>query len=238
MSDKSPNFGKSQGEPPSFFARVPTRAMWNVNKQNNKKTGLTPVELHIFAVLCSYANNQGFAWAGSKTVGEVCSTPRQNVSKAFKKCMNLGYMETVSRFRSQPKWRHVYGTVWRIIYDDRLNQDELIDAMNKEDPPPVIEDDLPLQTKKNNGGDADKHNEEREDIELAVAVGEARWFAVRCQEETGELRLVNPRSVELAMACLQSGLLPTEIRKRVNDHLLKCRQARKSAPPNLGFLLG
>ena len=87
-------------------------------------------------------------------------------------------------------------------------------------------------------GNADKHNEEREDIELAVAVGEARWFAVRCQQETGELRLVNPRSVELAMACLQSGLLPTEIRKRVNDHLLKCRQARKSAPPNLGFLLG
>jgi len=209
---------------------VPTKAIWESNRMRPKKRkkGLAPTELRIFTVLCSYANNQGFSWPNALTIAEVCDVERPDVTKALTKAQRLGYIEKVSKFRSHPKWRHVMGTVWRIVYDDRLDQEELIDAMNKDDPAPIVEEDL---------GATGNHEVEEEPIDLALVMRVARGYATAAEAATGELRLVNPRAVENAEACLKAGMTEDQINERYAAWLDDCRKQRRSAPQHLGFLL-
>ena len=223
MDDK-PKFGKKNKAPPSFFARVPSSAV------TDKR--LTDKEFRVLCVLCSYANNQGFAYPNSKTIGDLFGLDRKNVTRALTKCEKLGYIEKVSKFRSHPKWRHVMGTVWRIVYDDRLDQDELIDSMNKEDPPPVMEEDLPQPEI-----DAGKHEVEGDGIELVDVVGVARWYARKAEEMTGQLKLINERALEQAKAVIDSGITEDQVKVRALAVLQDCQQRRKPAPDNLGFLV-
>ena len=129
------------------------------------------------------------------------------------------------------------GTVWRIIYDDRLDQEELIDGMNAEDPAPVIEEDLPTV---NEVAEIDTGNQTSQggEEELALALVVARWYARAAEEATGELRLVNPRAVELALQCVTDrGLSKEQVITRAEAVLAECRKQRRSTPPHLGFLL-
>ena len=129
------------------------------------------------------------------------------------------------------------GTVWRIIYDDRLDQEELIDGMNAEDPAPVIEEDLPTV---NEVAEIDTGNQTSQggEEELALALVVARWYARAAEEATGELRLVNPRAVELALQCVTDrGLSKEQVITRAEAVLADCRKTRRSTPPHLGFLL-
>jgi len=234
--DDAPSFGKSNNAPPSFFGRVPTRAAWDVKRKAkaNKGKGLSVNDYHLFALLCSYANNQGFTWPNAKTIAEVAGVQRGNVTRAFTRAEKLGYIEKVSKFRSHPKWRHVMGTVWRVIYDDRLDQEELIDGMNAEDPAPVIEEDLPTVGEAETGKQTSQSGEE----ELALAVVVSRWYARAAEDATGELRLVNPRAIELALLCVTDrGLSKEQVISRAEAVLAECRKHRRSTPPHLGFLL-
>ena len=229
-----PSFGKSSNSPPSFFGRIPTRAVWNVKrpKAKGKGNGLTLGDFHIFTVLCSYANNQGFTWPNSQTIGDLVGTNRKNVTRALTRCEKLGYIEKVSKYRSHPKWRHVMGTVWRVVYDPRLDQEELIDSMNKDDPAPVMEEDLPT-----NENEAGKQTEGVGEDRLVDGVVVARWYVRAAEEATGEIRLVNPRAVELAVECLTvKGLTIDQVKTRASAKLADCRNNRQSAPPHLGFL--
>lgn len=229
-----PSFGKSSNSPPSFFGRIPTRSIWNVKrpKSKGKGNGLTLGDFHIFTVLCSYANGQGFTWPNSQTIGDLVGTNRKNITRALTKCEKLGYIEKVSKYRSHPKWRHVMGTVWRVVYDPRLDQEELIDSMNKDDPAPVMEEDLPT-----NENEASKQTEEVEEDRLADGVVVARWYVRAAEEATGEIRLVNPRAVELAVECLTvKGLTIDQVKTKASARLADCRNNRQSAPPHLGFL--
>ena len=122
------------------------------------------------------------------------------------------------------------GTVWRVIYDDRLDQEELIDSMNNEDPAPVIEEDLPTVDEAETGKQTSQSGED----ELALALVVSRWYA----RAAGELRLVNPRAVELALQCVTDrGLSKEQVITRAEAVLAECRKHRRSTPPHLGFLL-
>ena len=231
-----PSFGKSNNAPPSFFGRVPSRAAWDVKRKAkaNKGKGLNMNDFHLFTLLCSYANNQGFTWPNAQTIAEVAGVQRHNVTRAFSRAERLGYIEKVSKFRSHPKWRHVMGTVWRVIYDDRLDQEELIDSMNNEDPAPVIEEDLPTVDEAETGKQTSQSGED----ELALALVVSRWYARAAEDATGELRLVNPRAVELALQCVTDrGLSKEQVITRAEAVLAECRKHRRSTPPHLGFLL-
>ena len=220
-----PSFGKSNNAPPSFFGRVPTRAAWDVKRQAkaNKGKGLNMNDFHLFTLLCSYANNQGFTWPNAQTIAEVAGVQRHNVTRAFSRAERLGYIEKVSKFRSHPKWRHVMGTVWRVIYDDRLDQEELIDSMNNEDPAPVIEEDLPTVDEAETGKQTSQSGED----ELALALVVSRWYARAAEDATGELRLVNPRAVELALQCVTDrGLSKEQVITRAEAVLAECRKHR------------
>ena len=237
MSENQPKIGVNQGGPPSLYTRIPTRAIWDSRKAHDKKRGvLTHFELHVFSVLCGYANNQGFAYPNQETIAAAARCNKYSVNRVLKKCVRLGYLEQVSKWRQHPKWRHVMGCVWRIIYDDRLTQDDLIDDMNRENPAAIIEDDLPItENEKPEPGNGNQELE-RGGKELAAANVLAHYYCRAVNEYTGELRIVNELAILAALECQNKWQTPV-IKERITTHLNQCRNDRRSAPPNLAWLV-
>ena len=229
------NIGRKHGGPPSIYTYVPTRVIWEARYRKKKDaSGLTEGELKAFIVMCGYANNQGFAWPSLKTIGEVINADAATVSRAMSKAEKLGYLEKVSSNKSHPKWKHVFSTVYRVIYDHRLDTDELIDAMNSEEPAPIDEQDIPVQIEAEDAGQSN-HGDERGEVELVAVSGVARWYAAEVSRITGELRLVNPNAIDAAARAIEA-IGVDRVRDEAHDALIICRDLRKPAPLNLLFL--
>ena len=233
--DNEPAFGELQNAPPSFFARVPTRAIFDAlrvpSKKGRAKT-LTLGELHVLCGLCSYANNQGFAWPSRDKLARVLGMHGDKVSLALKKCEGLGYVKKISKFRSDPKWTHVYGTVWRVIYDDRLSDDELMDSMIRETPPPIKEKDLPTDTDTDNQDNVEEGGELGDFTSIKQL---AFWYTRLVEEQTGQLRLVNPAAIEGAQEALKKHD-SQQIKQNAGAIVKECRDRRQPPPQHLGFL--
>ena len=224
---EEPNIGKAQGGPPSLYTRIPTKAIWDSNGARNPGKGFTPSELQQFAALCAYANNQGFAYPNQQTLADVSNSSRGAIVRMIKKAKRLGYIERVSVYRQHPKWRHVMGAVWRIIYDNRLTQDDLIDDMNRNDPAPISEQDIALN--KSMVGESGKQAVTEDRLELVVANALAHWYCRLVNDMTGELRIVNERAIQHAAECHNIELA----KAAAESHLVKCRNDKQSAPPTM-----
>ena len=236
-----PAFGKAAGKPPSWFARVPTKAIWEVTRGSGRTKskvtrGLSPGNLHVLCCLCAYANNQGFTWPGRKTIAATIGVDPAIVTKALKKAETLGYIKKVSKHRSEPKWRHVYGTVWRIIHDDGMTDEELVDRMNHDDPAPIQEEDLPAADKTI----TDKQDDVLEGNELVDVVCGTRmawWFARLVGDRMGVVRLVNPRAVKAAAKALElHGGDEARLKARAEKRVAVCLAERRDPPHHLGWL--
>mgnify|MGYP003154414262 CR=1 FL=1 len=227
------SIGRKHGGPPSIYMRMPTRAVWEAKyRKGSKRTGLNPTQLQVLTALCGYANNQGFAWPSRRTMAEVVEISEVSVTNSLKKCEALGYIEKVSKHKSHPKWKHVFSTVWRIIYDNRMDTDELIDAMEVEEPTAIAEDSIPLQSEE---ADDVNHGDERGEEQLVEVSGVARWYAAEVSRITGELRLVNPNAIDAAARAIEA-IGVDRVKADAHDALIICRDIRKPAPLNLLFL--
>ena len=200
---------------------------------------ITDKEFRAFAVLCSYANNQGFSYPNQKTIWKKSGQHLTTTRKALDKLRKKGYLEVVSTYRSHPKWRHVMGNVYRIVFDKRVTQEDLIDQMNKEDPAPIDEKDIPLQDQ----GQIDETKEKAsnqdqasKDIQLVDVERVAQLYIQRCNAYTGQLRLKNERALTVAKKALEC-LTMAEIKEEIEAKLLHCQQNRIDAPHHLGFIL-
>jgi len=228
-----PEFGKAAGKPPSWFARVPTRAIWNTRayRKRKKRGGITPTELFVLNVITAYANEQGFAWPNLKTIGEVVGTDATIVAHDVRKLVKKGYIKKISQHRSHPKWKHVLGAVYRVVHDEEVDDDELIDRMDHDDPAPIQEEDLPPQGKQSGRLEGD---------ELAEVVGGTRmawWFARLVGDRMGVVRLVNPRAVEAAVKALElHGGDEDRLKARAEKRIAVCLAERRDPPHHLGWL--
>ena len=238
------SIGRKHGGPPSIYTYVPTRAIWDAKfvskKHGGKKgaTGLTEKQLHILLAVCAYANNQGFAWPALKTIAETVNTSHQQVQQAMKRAAELGYVEKVSAHKSHPKWKHIYSTVYRIIYDHRLDTDDLIDAMNTEDPPPVDEQSIPMQSEAAEDSEITggiNHGDGRGEEQLVDWSRVAQWYVSEVGRVTGELRVLNENAIDAAGRALKA-IGEEQVKQQARYALTVCRDIRKPAPLNLLFL--
>jgi hypothetical protein len=138
-----------------------------------------------------------------------------------------GIIEIVSRHRSHPKWRRVMGNVYRIIHDERLETDKLIDEMNNEETPPPLVEIAPAAAEGN-------HSEASEAMQLVEALALTHWYAKQAEASHGQLRLVNPRAIDAAQALIQSGQSVESIKALALDVLKARRNAGLDAPHHLG----
>jgi len=227
MPDDQPSFGEANNAPPSFYSRIPSGAVMDLE--------ITDKEMRVFAVLCSYANNQGFAYPNQKTLWKKAGCHVDTVRKAIKKLKKKKYIQVVSKYRSHPKWRHVMGNVYRVVYDQRLTQDDLVDAMDREDPPAIEEKDIPEQPVKGEVAVSNQSSEERaRDVKVIKEV--AKWWAMRCGERLGQFKIIDLRANEQAEAVLKV-MTVDQVKEKGEQYLTECRQLRRPAPDHLGFML-
>ncbi len=229
------SIGRKHGGPPSIYTYIPTRAIWDARYRKKKDaTGLTEGELKAFIVMCAYANNQGFAWPALKTIGEVINADAATVSRAMSKAEKLGYLEKVSSNKSHPKWKHIFSTVYRVIYDHRLDTDDLIDAMNNEAPAPIDEQDIPVQIETEDAGQSN-HRDARGEEQLVDCSRVAQWYVAEVGRLTGELRVLNENAIEAAGRAVEA-IGEEQVKQQARYALTVCRDIRKPAPLNLLFL--
>ena len=178
-------------------------------------------------MLCSYGNNQGFAYPNLETIAKNAHCSVDTVSTTLTKLKKKKAVELVSKYRSHPKWKHVMGSVYRIVYDERLNQSDLIDDMNKEDPPPIEEEEIKAESNQETEG---------RDIELVEIRSLATHYVQQVRVYTGELRLLNERAY-LGAELLFKKVGRERANRLIEERLTACRKEKRGAPQHCGELV-
>ena len=211
-------FGATYGELPSLYARIPTRAVFD------KK--LHPTSFKVLAIIACYANNQGIAWPNATTIAKVVGITTRQVSTHKTKLKARGYIRELSRYRS--RFPRIMGSVWRIIFDETLNDDVLIGEWLNEDNTGVA-----IQVEKEEF--KSKHDEVELDPSL-VREGEAvaNWWAQRVNDQTGEIRIVDENAIMAAQSLLKQGMSMDQIKTGAFIKLIKCRDTHQPAPRTVG----
>ena len=244
MTDQ-PNFGKTHGGQPSWFARVPTAAV--------RDQSLTPAEFRVLAAICAYANNQGFAWPNQSTIIEDIGTSQNTIDRAMRKLKKKKYLTVVSRHRSHPAWKRVMGNVYRIMFDDGLETDKLIDAMKHEEnmaeeplggpentESPVEGSQTPETTEKatsDDPGEEGNHVVKVDTEQLVAAEDVARWYSAKAEQSHGARPPVDRHQVELTRKLLADGWSVAELKLEAIKKLQSLRAAGQPAPHNLAHAM-
>jgi len=224
---KQKDFGGNDNMP-SWFARVPTKAILDQS--------LSHADIRILACIACFANNQGFAWPNQSTIKARLKCSQGSIDKAMVKLKKRKHLEVISRHRSHPKWRRVMGNVYRIIHDEEMQTDKLIDVMNSESDDLVVED-SPESTESSlealQPGESNQSGPD-EEKQLVEALMVARAYAEAARKSHGQMRLVNDRAVAAARALLDTGIDPETIAAKVAGMLAARRQTGRDAPHHLG----
>ena len=211
-------FGATYGELPSLYARLPTRAVFDRK--------LHPTSFKVLAVIACYANNQGIAWPNATTIAKVVGITTRQVSTHKTKLKARGYIRELSRYRS--RFPRIMGSVWRIIFDETLDDDVLIGEW-------LNEDNTGVATQVEKEEFKSKHDEVELDPSL-VREGEAvaNWWAQRVNDQTGEIRIVDENAIIAAQSLLKQGMSMDQIKTGAFIKLIKCRDTHQPAPRTVG----
>ena len=211
-------FGATYGELPSLYARIPTRAVFD------KK--LHPTSFKVLAIIACYANNQGIAWPNATTIAKVVGITTRQVSTHKTKLKARGYIRELSRYRS--RFPRIMGSVWRIIFDETLDDDVLIGEW-------LNEDNTGVATQVEKEEFKSKHDEVELDPSL-VREGEAvaNWWAQMVNDQTGEIRIVDENAIIAAQSLLKQGMSMDQIKTGAFIKLIKCRDTHQPAPRTVG----
>ena len=211
-------FGATYGELPSLYARLPTRAVFD------KK--LHPTSFKVLAIIACYANNQGIAWPNATTIAKVVGITTRQVSTHKTKLKARGYIRELSRYRS--RFPRIMGSVWRIIFDETLDDDVLIGEW-------LNEDNTGVATQVEKEEFKSKHDEVELDPSL-VREGEAvaNWWAQRVNDQTGEIRIVDENAIIAAQSLLKQGMSMDQIKTGAFIKLIECRDTHQPAPRTVG----
>ena len=113
------------------FSVVPIRAITD--------RGLTPMELRVLLVFCSYANRGGITWVGLKRVGEHLNIGVARTSALALALVKKGYIRVL--FKGYAGER---AQTRQIIFNDALTLEDIV-AVSGEKPPYMIQQDLKEQ---------------------------------------------------------------------------------------------
>ena len=120
------------------------------------------------------------------------------------------------------------GSVWRIIFDERIEDDQLIDDW-------INQDETGLAIEKEPEAFVSKHSEDVIPSELVEeAGGLARWFAKNVSEKTGEIRNVDDQAIREAARLLKAGRTGDQIRTAAFTLVHERAKVGQPAPRDLG----
>lgn len=94
------------------FCVVPLKAFLNKS--------VTGENLRVLAVLASYCNKGGYSFVSAKRIADDLGCTQQNISKHLKRLEKAGIISSV-----QNSWPALKGNTRRIIYDEKIKDDDL-----------------------------------------------------------------------------------------------------------------
>lgn len=112
IPDKKPRIRqKVQALDQRSFTVVPIRAA--------SDRSLTPMELRVLMVYCSYTNKGGVAWVSAKTVGETLDISLSRAARLLKSLTTKGYLRTLHK-----GFRGIVAHTRQVIYKENITADE------------------------------------------------------------------------------------------------------------------
>lgn len=108
------------------YSIVPIRAA------NDRR--IRPAAMRVLLTVCSYANRAGLCWPSHENVGKALGVSRQAAGRQIRILRELGYFKVVKN--------HSYGKtaqIIRVIYDETLSNNALIESVKFEDLPPTLQ---------------------------------------------------------------------------------------------------
>ena len=95
---------------------------------------ILPAAMRVLLVVCSYANRAGLCWPSHENVGKALGVSRQAAGRQIRKLRDMGYLKVVKN--------HTHGKtaqIIRIVYDETLSNNALMDSVKFEDLPPTLQ---------------------------------------------------------------------------------------------------
>jgi biotin operon repressor len=108
------------------YSIVPIRAA------NDRR--IRPAAMRVLLTVCSYANRAGLCWPSHANVGKALGVSRQAAGRQIRILRELGYFKVVKN--------HSHGKtaqIIRVIYDETLSNNALMDSVKFEDLPPTLQ---------------------------------------------------------------------------------------------------
>jgi biotin operon repressor len=90
--------------------------------------------MRVLLTVCSYANRAGLCWPSHANVGKALGVSRQAAGRQIRILRELGYFKVVKN--------HSHGKtaqIIRVIYDETLSNNALMDSVKFEDLPPTLQ---------------------------------------------------------------------------------------------------
>lgn len=123
-------------EPPKITQEKPVdRRMYTVvpiRAANDRR--IRPAAMRVLLTVCSYANRAGLCWPSHANVGKALGVSRQAAGRQIRILRELGYFKVVKN--------HSHGKtaqIIRVIYDETLSNNALMDSVKFEDLPPTLQ---------------------------------------------------------------------------------------------------
>ena len=103
---------------------------------------ITPAQMRVLQIVCSYCNKAGITWASQGRMAQDLGITRQTFSNTLKKLKQLGYVRVEGR-----GWKATRGDTLRVMFDpDQSLTDILINLNDPECIPPERRPERPIYT--------------------------------------------------------------------------------------------
>ena len=103
---------------------------------------ITPAQMRVLQIVCSYCNKAGITWASQARMAQDLGIKRQTFSNTLKKLKQLGYVRVEGR-----AWKSTRGATLRVMFDPTQSLTDILATIN--DPeciPPEFKPDRPIYT--------------------------------------------------------------------------------------------
>jgi len=208
------------------YSIVPIRAA------NDRR--IRPAAMRVLLTVCSYANRAGLCWPSHENVGKALGVSRQAAGRQIRILRELGYFKVVKN--------HSHGKtaqIIRVIYDETLSNNALMDSVKFEDLPPTLQAWQERKTTEllNQG------NETVNNVAVTVEKNERSYLSVddvllmwkKACSSAGIIRIVTAEDRAAVVSMCAAGLSRASFERVLSQVFADWQQHRREPPHRLAW---
>jgi biotin operon repressor len=190
--------------------------------------------MRVLLTVCSYANRAGLCWPSHANVGKALGVSRQAAGRQIRILRELGYFKVVKN--------HSHGKtaqIIRVIYDETLSNNALMDSVKFEDLPPTLQ---AWQTSKTMDA-INQHKEPINTVALTAEKNERSYLSVddvllmwkKSCSAAGIVRIVTSEDRQAVVSMCAAGLSRESFERVLQQVFADWQQYRREPPHRLAW---